>query len=158
MASPDRIEILEKAYSDLVGERDRLRDARAGFTARLGPLPAAAAIASASPPAGRGAAARGGTESHEAVTISGMELLVGAVIDGIPENAALGVSLLASDSSVGVVLLAAIFLANVPESISGAVGMRAEGRSRGYVFTVWGWPRPAAPWRPFSVMRFSGGV
>jgi hypothetical protein len=44
MASPERIEILEKAYSDLVGERDRLRDARAGFTARLGPLPAAAAI------------------------------------------------------------------------------------------------------------------
>jgi zinc transporter, ZIP family len=78
-----------------------------------------------------------GSESQGAVAISGMALLVGAIIDGIPENAALGVSLLASDSSLGVVLLAAIFLANVPESISGAVGMRAEGRSRGYVFTVW---------------------
>ena len=83
-------------------------------------------------------AERGSSESHEAVSISGMALLAGAVIDGVPENAALGVSLLADDSSLGVVLLAAIFLANVPESISGAAGMRAEGRSRGYVFTVWG--------------------
>ena len=81
--------------------------------------------------------APGSAESRDAVTISGMALLAGAVIDGIPENAALGVSLLASDSSLGVVLLAAIFLANVPESVSGAVGMRAEGRSRRYVFTVW---------------------
>jgi hypothetical protein len=44
MPTDDRIEILEKASTDLVGERDRLRDARAGFTGRLGPLPAAAAI------------------------------------------------------------------------------------------------------------------
>jgi hypothetical protein len=44
MPNVARAEILEKAYADLVGERDRLRDARAGFTARLGPLPAAAAI------------------------------------------------------------------------------------------------------------------
>ena len=44
MSSAAPTEILEKAYTDLVGERDRLRDARAGFTARLGPLPAAAAI------------------------------------------------------------------------------------------------------------------
>jgi hypothetical protein len=44
MPSAAQVEILEKAYTDLIGERDRLRDARAGFTARLGPLPAAAAI------------------------------------------------------------------------------------------------------------------
>jgi zinc transporter, ZIP family len=67
-----------------------------------------------------------------------MALLVGAAIDGIPENAAIGVSVLADDASLGIVLLAAVFLANVPESISGAVGMRAEGRSRNYVVLVWG--------------------
>jgi hypothetical protein len=44
MPSAGRAEILDKAYTDLIAERDRLRDARAGFTARLGPLPAAAAI------------------------------------------------------------------------------------------------------------------
>lgn len=36
--------VLEQAYEDVIGERDRLRDARAGFTSRLGPLPASAAI------------------------------------------------------------------------------------------------------------------
>ena len=44
MPTAARVEILEKAYADLIAERDRLRDARAAFTARLGPLPAAAAI------------------------------------------------------------------------------------------------------------------
>jgi len=43
MSIPDS-DVLEKAYADLVSERDRLRGARAGFTARLGPLPASAAI------------------------------------------------------------------------------------------------------------------
>jgi hypothetical protein len=45
MSSPDRVAVLEKAYTDLVSERNRLRDARASFTGRLGPLPASAAIA-----------------------------------------------------------------------------------------------------------------
>jgi hypothetical protein len=44
MTSQERAEVLEKAYLDVVSERDRLRDARAGFTGRLGPLPASAAI------------------------------------------------------------------------------------------------------------------
>jgi hypothetical protein len=37
-------EVLEEAYNDLISERDRLRAARGGFTGRLGPLPASAAI------------------------------------------------------------------------------------------------------------------
>jgi hypothetical protein len=38
-------EVLRAAHKDLVAERDRLRDARASFTSRLGPLPPSAAIA-----------------------------------------------------------------------------------------------------------------
>jgi hypothetical protein len=49
MSSPDRVAVLEKAYTDLVSERNRLRDARASFTGRLGPLPASAAIAIVDP-------------------------------------------------------------------------------------------------------------
>jgi hypothetical protein len=44
MTSPERTEVLEHVYRDLVSERDRLRNARAGLTSRLGPLPASAAI------------------------------------------------------------------------------------------------------------------
>jgi hypothetical protein len=39
-----RIEVLELVLADVEKERDRLRDARASFTARLGPLPASAAV------------------------------------------------------------------------------------------------------------------
>ena len=77
-------------------------------------------------------------ESTEQAAISGTALLVGAALDGIPENAAIGISLHAEGRGLGFVLLAAVFLGNVPESISSAVGMRQEGRSRAYIFGVWG--------------------
>ncbi len=35
-------------------------------------------------------------------------------------------------------LLAAVFLGNLPESISSSVGMRQEGRSPAYILAVWG--------------------
>ena len=40
----DRLELAKLRYEDVVSERDRLRDARAGLTSKLGPLPASAAI------------------------------------------------------------------------------------------------------------------
>lgn len=39
-----RVEVLKLVLADVEKERDRLRDARASFTARLGPLPASAAV------------------------------------------------------------------------------------------------------------------
>jgi hypothetical protein len=39
-----RVEVLRLVLADVEHERDRLRDARASFTARLGPLPASAAV------------------------------------------------------------------------------------------------------------------
>jgi zinc transporter, ZIP family len=67
----------------------------------------------------------------------GVALLVGAVLDGISENTAIGISL-AADPSLGLVLLVAVFLGNVPESLGSAVGMRHAGRSRRHIITVWG--------------------
>ncbi len=40
----DKSKTLEAAYQALCGERDRLREARAGFARQLGPLPVAAGI------------------------------------------------------------------------------------------------------------------
>lgn len=68
---------------------------------------------------------------------SGMALAVGALLDGIPESVAIGLSLL-SGHGVGLVTVAAVFLSNVPEGIASAAGMRASGRSARYVFGVWG--------------------
>jgi zinc transporter, ZIP family len=68
---------------------------------------------------------------------AGVALLIGAILDGISENTAIGISL-AADPSLGLVLLAAVFLGNVPESLGSAVGMRHAGRSRRHIVTVWG--------------------
>jgi hypothetical protein len=40
----DELRVLRLRYEDVLTERDRLRDARAGVTGQLGPLPASAAI------------------------------------------------------------------------------------------------------------------
>jgi zinc transporter, ZIP family len=63
-------------------------------------------------------------------------LLLGAVLDGIPESAVLGITLL-EGSGVGVAVLAAIFVSNLPEAISSTTGMRASGQRSGRVLTTW---------------------
>jgi ZIP family zinc transporter len=67
---------------------------------------------------------------------SGAAIAVGALLDGIPESVVLGLSLLGG-SGVGVPVLAAIFISNLPEGLSSAAGMKRSGRSARYVFGVW---------------------
>jgi ZIP family zinc transporter len=73
-----------------------------------------------------------GAQSSE----SANALLLGAVLDGIPESAVLGITLL-EGSGVGVAVLAAIFLSNLPEAISSTTGMRMTGQGAGRVLTTW---------------------
>lgn len=63
-------------------------------------------------------------------------LAVGALLDGIPESIVIGVSLL-QGGAVGVVAVIAVFLSNIPEGLSSAAGMKAEGRGAGFVFLMW---------------------
>ncbi|HEX3211583.1 MAG TPA: zinc permease [Actinomycetota bacterium] len=60
----------------------------------------------------------------------GLALLAASILDGVPENLALGVSLADQESAGGsLALLAGIFAANFPEALVGAVAMRSVGRS-----------------------------
>ncbi len=68
---------------------------------------------------------------------SGMAIAVGALLDGIPESIVIGLSLL-TGGTVSFVMVAAIFLSNIPEGLSSAVGMKKAGRSLAYIFGVWG--------------------
>ncbi|MBA2275938.1 MAG: hypothetical protein H0W00_04470 [Chloroflexi bacterium] len=81
--------------------------------------------------------AHGKPESAEVATISSMALLAGTVLDGIPENAAIGISLLADGRGLGIVLLFAVFLSNLPNTITSTIGMRQEGRSVAFIVSVW---------------------
>jgi ZIP family zinc transporter len=68
---------------------------------------------------------------------AGGALVLGALLDGIPESAAIGVSLIGG-GGVGVAMVVAVFLSNIPESMSASVGLRAGGRSTTYILGLWG--------------------
>ncbi len=65
----------------------------------------------------------------------GWALMLGTVLDGVPENTALGVSL---TQTGGVVLLVAVAVGNLPEAISGAAEMRQQhGVRHSRVMLMW---------------------
>lgn len=63
-------------------------------------------------------------------------LVLGAMLDGIPESAAIGVSLIGG-GEVGVAVVVAVFLSNVPESLAASTGLRSAGRSVRWVLGLW---------------------
>ncbi len=67
---------------------------------------------------------------------SGSVLAVGALLDGIPEQLALGISL-AGGASADVALIAAIFISNLPEAVGSAAQLRRSGSSRARVLGLW---------------------
>jgi ZIP family zinc transporter len=66
----------------------------------------------------------------------GWGLAIGALLDGIPEQAVLGIGI-ASGQGVSVALLLAVFISNVPEAMGSATDMRAAGRSRAFIIRMW---------------------
>jgi zinc transporter, ZIP family len=68
---------------------------------------------------------------------SAFALLAAVTLDGVPENMALGVSLVETSGAGALTLLVAIFFSNLPEALCGTVGMRQQGRSRSFVITLW---------------------
>jgi ZIP family zinc transporter len=75
-----------------------------------------------------------GGDSHSAG--AGPALALGAFLDGIPEQLVLGIGLAAGEG-VGVGLLAAIFISNLPEAVGSATEMRAAGRARATITRLW---------------------
>src|SRR5450830_1367049 len=67
---------------------------------------------------------------------NGKAIILGAALDGIPESIALGLSLL-EKNGIGLLMLAAIFLSNLPESISSIDDLRKEGLSTKKIYFIW---------------------
>ncbi|MDQ3864266.1 MAG: ZIP family zinc transporter [Actinomycetota bacterium] len=68
---------------------------------------------------------------------SATAIAIGALMDGIPESAAIGISLLGG-GKISAALVAAVFLSNVPEGLSSASGMKRAGRSKAHILGLWG--------------------
>jgi zinc transporter, ZIP family len=67
---------------------------------------------------------------------SGLAIVLGAVLDGIPESIVLGLTLVGG-GEVSVAFLAAVFISNLPEGLAGSTGMRASGWTTGHIVALW---------------------
>ena len=70
------------------------------------------------------------------VATGSLALVLGALLDGIPESAAIGITLL-DGQGVGVAMVVAVFLSNVPEALSATTGLKASGRSARWILGLW---------------------
>ena len=68
---------------------------------------------------------------------SGLAIVLGAVLDGIPESIVLGLGLLGGEG-ISVAFIAAVFISNLPEGLSATTGLLASGWSRARVLGLWG--------------------
>jgi zinc transporter, ZIP family len=67
---------------------------------------------------------------------SGLAIVLGIVLDGIPESIVIGLSLL-DGGTVGVAVIAAVFLSNLPEAIAATTGLDRAGWARGRILGLW---------------------
>jgi zinc transporter, ZIP family len=65
-----------------------------------------------------------------------LAIVLGIVLDGVPESAVIGLTLL-QDGSVGAAVLIAVFLSNLPEAIAATTGLRASGWRARNVLGLW---------------------
>jgi zinc transporter, ZIP family len=67
---------------------------------------------------------------------SAKAIVLGTVLDGIPESFVLGSSFV-EEGAVPIAVVVGVFVSNVPEALSGTAGLLAAGWSRVRVFTMW---------------------
>jgi zinc transporter, ZIP family len=67
---------------------------------------------------------------------SGQSIVLGTVLDGIPESLVLGIGL-AVGGAISAAFLAAVFISNLPEAIAATVSLRASGTAPGGIYRMW---------------------
>jgi ZIP family zinc transporter len=67
---------------------------------------------------------------------SGGAIVLGTILDGIPESLVLGIGM-AVGGAVSIAFLVAVFISNLPEAIAATVSLRAAGRTRSVIMGMW---------------------
>jgi zinc transporter, ZIP family len=75
--------------------------------------------------------AAGAQESGNALAI-----VLGTVLDGVPESMVIGLTIY-EGGAVGAAYLSAVFISNLPESISSTSGLRAGGWEKAHILRLW---------------------
>jgi ZIP family zinc transporter len=65
-----------------------------------------------------------------------LAIVLGIVLDGVPESAVIGLTLL-EGAGVSVAMIVAVFLSNLPEAIAATTGLARSGWSRQRIFGLW---------------------
>lgn len=68
---------------------------------------------------------------------SGLAIFIGTIMDAIPETAMIGLGI-AQGGEIGVALIAAIFISNLPEGISSTTGLKKGGYTTKKILFMWG--------------------
>jgi zinc transporter, ZIP family len=64
-----------------------------------------------------------------------LAIVLGIVLDGIPESAVIGMTLL--EGQVSAAVLVAVFLSNLPEAVAATTNLRESGRSPRWIMGLW---------------------
>jgi ZIP family zinc transporter len=75
--------------------------------------------------------------SGEQASGSALAIVLGIVLDGIPESAVIGLTLL-EGGAVSVAMLVAVFLSNLPEAVAATSGLAEAGWRRIRILELWG--------------------
>ena len=67
---------------------------------------------------------------------SPLAIVLGTVLDGIPESMVIGLAIL-QGGSIGIAYLTAVFVSNLPEAIASTSGLRSGGWSRSRILGLW---------------------
>jgi ZIP family zinc transporter len=79
---------------------------------------------------------RRGKRVEPVATSNGLALVLGALLDGIPESIVLGSTLLGG-ATISVPFLVAVAISNLPEGLSAASDLRREGHKPGWIMRLW---------------------
>lgn len=114
----------------------------------------------------------GGGRSDGADAPAGLPIVLGALLDGVPESAVLGLTLLQT-GNVGAGMLVAVVISNLPEGIAATVGLVKGGWEKGRILALWSavalasavsaaagylFLDGASPFVTASVLSFAGGA
>mgnify|MGYP001448811956 CR=1 FL=1 len=67
---------------------------------------------------------------------SGLQLALGATLDGVPESVAIGLTMLGGNP-VSAAIVIAVFLSNVPEGMAASVELARTGYSKARIMAIW---------------------
>jgi zinc transporter, ZIP family len=133
MAFGSGVLISAVAY-ELVGEAARTTDS--AWAVALGLFAGAAVFYLGDEAIDRMGGADRKRSGGEQTSGSGPAIVLGIVLDGIPESMVIGLGLIGG-GTVSAAVIAAVFISNVPEAIAATSGLVAMGWQRGKIVGLW---------------------